>query len=843
MQAISNALSVWKGLRMGCWVAVVGLGCLGGVGVVCAGVRVEVDLVAEWRLQHAELERQLADRSWCGRVAGQVEHPASLLEDGDKDPLDVVLRRSRVLLEHLRGGGGVGAGWEAEEAALAAVEGRAAGVDVVDRDGRYRLYEEACALRRQIAFRNPLLDIGQLVFLTRHRPWRGDHHMVDQYYGFNQKPGGSVWVLDRPFGGEPELRDLMAGRVVEGGRLAGQPLASGAFTTLDLDYDGESLAFAWSGCGEVPEGADWTGQPWTRERAVANGKPWYYWSPETVYHVFRTGVAPGPVKMLGDGPWNEFDPCFLPGGRIAFLSEKRGGFLRCGGNRPNPNFTLFSMRGDGADPIMLSYHETQEWNPSVDHDGMVVYTRWDYVDRDNDMAHHLWVCYPDGRDPRSSHANYPVRREARPWMELAGRAVPGSRRLVAVAAPHHGYHYGSLVLIDPSVEDDGAMAQVRRLTPEAFFPESESAVGVPHSEGHHAPLGEVYGTPWPLGEWFHLCVYDPAMERHGVYLVDAFGNKELVFRDSEMGCLDPIPLRPRLRPPVIPAATRQAAEDRVVGEPEAATGTVSVMNVYEGDFVWPAGSKVAGLRVIQLYPKSTFHMNEPMVGRGLEALARGVLGTAPVAADGSAHFEVPAGVPLYFQAVDAGGMAIQSMRSLTYVHPGERLSCVGCHESKQQRPLTAQVPLALLGPPSALRPAPEGALPLSFPRLVQPVLDRACVECHAQQAAPGVPVLAGRPGQRHGWTTSFESLLPYAWSLNGGNGIFNVEGGRSKPGELGARVSRLMDYLEPAHHGVQLTAEERERIVLWLDTNSNFYGAYHDTEDQAKGQRVEPELR
>jgi cytochrome c553 len=356
------------------------------------------------------------------------------------------------------------------------------------------------------------------------------------------------------------------------------------------------------------------------------------------------------------------------------------------------------------------------------------------------------------------------------------------------------------------------------------------------------PLGEVYGTPWPLDEWFHLCVYDPAMRRHGIYLVDAFGNRELIHREPELSCLDPIPLRARPRPPVIPRATLQAAEDR--SGPEPATGTVAVVNIYESDFAWPAGTKIAALRVIQLYPKSTWHMNEPMMGRGAESLARGVVGEVPVAADGSVHFELEAGVPVYFQAVDADGLAVQSMRSATYVHPGGRLTCVGCHERKDSSPATATaVPLAWQEPPARLAPAPEGALPLSFPRLVQPVLDRHCVACHDREAAAKAPDLSGKPGSRHGWSAAFESLLPYAWALNGGNGIFATEGGRSQAGKLGARVAPLLRYLGPEHHGVELSAEDRLRITLWLDANSNFFGAYHDTAAQAAGERVEPEVR
>ena len=50
--------------------------------------------------------------------------------------------------------------------------------------------------------------------------------------------------------------------------------------------------------------------------------------------------------------------------------------------------------------------------------------------------------------------------------------------------------------------------------------------------------------------------------------------------------------------------------------------------------------------------------------------------------DGSVYCEAPVGKALYFQLLDEKGMAVHSMRSATYVHPGEHLSCLGCHEDK-----------------------------------------------------------------------------------------------------------------------------------------------------------------
>ena len=34
---------------------------------------------------------------------------------------------------------------------------------------------------------------------------------------------------------------------------------------------------------------------------------------------------------------------------------------------------------------------------------------------------------------------------------------------------------------------------------------------------------------------------------YGIYLVDSFGNKELIYRDAQIGCHNPIPLRPTAR--------------------------------------------------------------------------------------------------------------------------------------------------------------------------------------------------------------------------------------------------------------------------------------------------------
>jgi hypothetical protein len=229
---------------------------------------------------------------------------------------------------------------------------------------------------------------------------------------------------------------------------------------------------------------------------------------------------------------------------------------------------------------------------------------------------------------------------------------------------------------------------------------------------------------------------------------------------------------------------------------------------------------------------------------GTQTNARAALGTVPVESDGSAYFEAPVGKAIYFQALDEDGLAIQSMRSDTYLHPGEQLTCQGCHEPKHRAPAIARkVPLALQRPPSKIRPESEGANPFSYVRLVQPVLDQHCVSCHREQKALD---LSGSLESPYGWSRSYANLAEkYGFFFHVTNGSIKsgVHGGsRTVPGQFGARAARLSKYLDAQHYGVNLTAEERRRITLWLDCNSEFYGAYERTLAQSRGEVVYPSL-
>ena len=179
--------------------------------------------------------------------------------------------------------------------------------------------------------------------------------------------------------------------------------------------------------------------------------------------------------------------------------------------------------------------------------------------------------------------------------------------------------------------------------------------------------GHCYRTPYPLSEDYFLAAYsyepligEPHANRanmFGIYLVDRFGNKELLYRDVSIGSLWPTPLRARQQPPAVPSLL----DGQLPSE-----GTFFLQNVYESwPQVAPSPGAIKRLRILQVLPKTTPHANTPRVGLANASPGTQVLGTVPVEPDGSAYFRAPAGIPLAFQALDERGMAVQTMRSLT----------------------------------------------------------------------------------------------------------------------------------------------------------------------------------
>jgi cytochrome c553 len=377
---------------------------------------------------------------------------------------------------------------------------------------------------------------------------------------------------------------------------------------------------------------------------------------------------------------------------------------------------------------------------------------------------------------------------------------------------------GSLVLFDPSVGTEGS-APITRLTPEVPFPEIEA-----WSETNFA-------NPWPLSERMHLVSWGKegsiaqwqkgrAANGMGIYLFDAECDLEMLYRDATIASSYPIPIRSRTRPPILPDRT----------DPDGAKeGRFLLVDVYRGLKKTQRG-EIKALRIVAVPGKTHPTMNYPVMGLTRDDPGKCVLGTVPVEEDGSAHFRVPAGVIVFFQALDARGMAVQTMRSSTHVQPGQTLSCIGCHESRDQAPPQKhKVALAAMREPSKITVGPPGSWPLRFDHLVQPVLDKKCVSCHNPKSK-----------DKNASPLDLTAAKAYASLFGAGKpSLKDHVMARYKRGisvEDGCPASSspiIKELLDPkGHHDVTLDADSLDRLITWMDTYGQRLGSFSDRQER-----------
>ena len=626
-----------------------------------------------------------------------------------------IIERGMQLAEHLRM---LGVGTDGERATLAALTQKLAALPAnADNDVRKRLYFDAHWTVRGLTLKNPLFDFDRVLF-AKGAPGRYPH-ISDQYYGWWSRPGGGIFLLRGIKSGKPDLLCLTTG------------FAEGSFIRPELSFDGRKAIFSYAKyyahVSNLPNKADKKDVP-----------------EDAFYHIYEMNIDGTGCRQVTRGKYDDIDARYLPDGDIVFVSTRKGravqcskantmatltntamdSYVRCGGDnyRPVPVFTLHRMDAIGSNIWPISAFENFEWAPSVANDGRVLFTRWDYIDRSNANFFSLWSCNQDGSNAQLVYGNFTVR----PQMKMEARAIPNSRKIVFTAGAHHSNNGGSLVLLDRRCGTEEAEPLVR-LTPEVPFPETE------------AWPETYYANPYPLSEEYYLVAWsDQKLLRNpvnatGIYFYDAFGNLDLIYRDPALSSSCPVPVRPRSVPSVTP-------DGNVV---KSDRGSAFILqDVYQG---LPGISRgtVKRLRIVGVPPKTQPFMNNPNLGVSSEDPGKFVIGTVPVEADGSAHFYCPPGIPVFFQALDEQGMAMQTMRTLTYVWPQQTLSCVGCHESRQMAPMAGGTrPTAFLRQPSKITPGPDGAWPLRFDKLVQPALDRHCVSCHRTDSGKGRPPLS-----------------------------------------------------------------------------------------------------
>jgi len=534
-----------------------------------------------------------------------------------------------------------------------------------------------------------------------------------------------------------------------------------------------------------------------------------------VYEIGTDGSGLRQLPLIDEPDVGNYDACYLPDGRIVFSSTAP--FIGVPCVRGSSHVTnLYLLETDGS-IRRLTVDQDHNWCPTVTNSGRVMYLRWEYTDTPHAFLRILFQMNPDGSGQMECYGS----NSYWPNTMFYARPIPGHpTKLVAVVGSYHGEpRSGELVVFDPARgrrESQGAVQRIpgRGRRVEAVIVDWLTDASWPK-----------FLHPYPLSEKYFLVSCKPDRNSPwGVYLVDVFDNMLLLYAEPGYAMLEPIPLKPVPKPPVI--------HDKVV--PERKEATVFMADVYTGE-----GMKGVPRGTIKALRLVGYHFSYHGMGGFTDRLGldgpwdvKRIIGTVPVHEDGSAHFRVPAYTPISIQPLDAEGKAVQLMRSWFTAVPGEVLSCVGCHEKQNTAP-PQHATLAAVLPPAEIRPwygPPRG---FSFKREVQPVLDKRCIGCHNGQPQPDgreIADLTDRPqakppGSGRTLADQFSPSYYQLWRFVRGPTI-ESDVHVLMPWEFHADTTELVQMLRKGHHNVQLDRGDWDRLITWIDLNTPAHGIW-----------------
>jgi hypothetical protein len=680
------------------------------------------------------------------------------------------------------------------------------------------LYVRACTARRAVRLRTLLAKAPRIIF-TKHGDMGGTQYAYtegqsDAQNERNFTPGAKLGLL---------TFDGLYGRVETLLEDAG-----GVIRDPDVSCDARRLLFAWK---KSLDGDD--------------------------FHLYEMDMKTRKIRQITSGlGFADYEGVWAPNGDIIFNSTRCVQTVDCWWTEVS---NLYTCDCDGRYMRRLTFDQVHTNYPTMTPDGRVLYTRWEYNDRSQIWPHGLFQMSPDGTGQTEVYGND----SWFPTSIIHARAIPGTSKFVGVFTGHHVIQKGWLGIIDPTrgrQESAGAqlIAPVRKT----------EAV---HADGY-AQDGDQFQYPYPLSETEFIVTFKPAGSEapFALYWMDAAGRRELLASDSAISCNQPMPLMPRPAPHVRPSEVDYREKEGVYymqdiyagpGVAGVSRGTIKKLRVVALDF------RAAGVGANGNTGEGGFALvSTPVaVGNGTWD-PKTVLGEATVYEDGSAMFAVPARRPVYFQAINEKGYAVQTMRSWSTLEPGERLGCVGCHEEKNAAPLAyKETPLAMEKGVERLAGFYGPARGFSFPREIQPILDRHCVRCHEEPLPAG---WADRESDDRGFAKSGEGEKSFSllgrevidasakrrWSESylalTNSRLQGIETGERtffgradelvnwlnpqsaptmlRPASVGAVSSRLMKLLEEGHRGVMLSREELEKFACWIDLLVPYCGDYFE---------------
>lgn len=640
------------------------------------------------------------------------------------------------------------------------------------------LFYEVRKAKREFFFADPNLSKIETILFEKRYPLHPSHNYSD-YYDSTWRAGGGIYSLHIPN---------------ENGRFVPEKaVLTELFQTTGMsrhptaDFDVAKIYF--------------TNRP----------------SFEDYWHIMEMNPDGSELRQLTDGPFHDLWPCPLPDDDLAFISTRCRQKFLCW--EPQAS-VLHRMDKNGQNIKRLSFANLTEFAPSVARDGRILWTRSEYLDKGADYGHTLWYIHPDGAAPELTFGNTIIL----PQGYANGREIPETKEISCVMISHFGDLNGPVAILDI---DKGRLNSeaITNITPEIPWP------------GYWGRT-ETFREPFPISTNLFLVSHSPR-DRFALYVIDRFGNREMLYIDKILGSMCPTPLQIRTKPQVLTSTIEPtlAAENQ---------GVFTLEDVYMGiDHVVPRGS-AKYLRVCQEMPHFLEKYEDGTYRRTHQPymefyaspvdlvsgpygwtsyVAKGDLGMVEIEKDGSASFIAPSGSVLFFELLDENYTEIQRMRSVVQLQPGEIRSCVGCHEDRASTPTTRRRTLAAQQPPKRLIPPSWGTGAFDYQKTVQPVFDKNCISCHSAENPQKIDLSGSL--DKNFIPSSFKTLIRggYAHHFNWGYqaGIPT----KAEPYTFGTVKSRIWSILKDENHkDVTLSQEEERAIKCWIDLSCPLWPDY-----------------
>ncbi|MEI7947424.1 MAG: HEAT repeat domain-containing protein [bacterium] len=439
---------------------------------------------------------------------------------------------------------------------------------------------------------------------------------------------------------------------------------NGYVADIEISYDGSHILFS---------------------RRGGDNDPWW--------HICEMNADGTDIRQLTQGYYHDVNPNYMPDGRIIFSSSRTGlrdeyhGYLAVG---------LATMNADGTDIRVIGMNFGGDAEPIIAQDGRILFTRLEVIYSRMKTEWNLLSVLPDGTQPLTLYG--PESRDFWRAHYLAVAAAPPRHRVLAFSQPQQ-LPDGRILL---NSFDGPFTIGPRKQDQQLLFLDPKFAITTPYPVDNKTlfvAAGERPKTKDKKGR----AIYDKAAPvDHGLYYLDIAEQKlKLIYNDPKTADFEARPLISRKRPPVIPPQT-------VEGNPFVARLDCQSVFRSRNPLV---RERARYVRVAEGLPIVTRYQTQYSGGIAWKqhggAVAR-ILGTAPLAPDGSFSIEVPADRLIHVQALDSNWHTMDDQLIWMHVRPGENRGCLGCHEEPDVSPqATGSYMQAASQPPISCLPHPD----------------------------------------------------------------------------------------------------------------------------------------